>query len=105
MPEEGVMTWWECWCWPDRIANFDTKAMAAEVLVGAGRLSFVEREVVFVYTDRGTLARIVASTDAVAEIRLGRDDASFFTGGEGRDDQGGWVEAARTEEHTSELQS
>ena len=94
MPEEGVMTWWECWCWPDRIANFDTKAMAAEVLVGAGRLSFVEREVVFVYTDRGTLARIVASTDAVAEIRLGRDDASFFTGGEGRDDQGGWVEAA-----------
>lgn len=94
MPEDGVMSWWECWCWPDRLANFNAKAAAAEALVGADRLKFVEREVVFIYTDRALLARIVASTDAVAEIRLGRDDASFFTSNEGREDQGGWVEAA-----------
>src|SRR3546814_4951620 len=94
MPAEGVMSWWECWCWPDRVANFNAKAATAEVLVGPDRLKFVEREVVFIYTDRAMLARIVASTDAVAEIRLGRDDASFFTSDEGR-----------SEEHTSELQS
>ena len=94
MPAEGVLSWWECWCWPDRVANFNTKAAAAEVLVGADRLKFVEREVVFIYTDRSILARIVASTDAVAEIRLGRDDASFFTSDQGRDDQGDWVEDA-----------
>src|SRR3546814_8104401 len=39
-------------------------------------------------------ARIVASTEAAVVIRLGRDDASFFTSDEGREDQGGWVEAA-----------
>lgn len=94
MPDKGVATWWECWCWPDRIANFDAKAIAAEVLIGEERLRFAEREVVFIHTNRQTLARIVASTDAVAEIRLGRDDASFFTSGAGRDDQNGWIDAA-----------
>lgn len=93
MPEVDVKTWWECWCWPDRVANFNVRAEAASVLVGEERLHFVEREVVFIHTDRPTLARIVASSDAVAEIRLGRDDASFFTSGEGREDQGGWIEA------------
>ncbi|MFD1961749.1 S8 family peptidase [Novosphingobium panipatense] len=63
------------------------------MLVGEDRLRFAEREVVFIYADRQMLARIVASTDAVAEIRLGRDDASFFTSGEGRDDQNGWIDA------------
>jgi hypothetical protein len=94
MPEAGILTWWECWCWPDRVANLEAKSAAAEVLVGTNRLTFVEREVVFIYTNRATLARIVASTDAVAEIRLGRDDASFFTSDAGREDQGGWVDAA-----------
>lgn len=94
MPEDGATTWWKCWCWPDRVQNFDAKAAAAEVLVGEERLRFAERVVVFVHTDRQTLARIVASTDAVAEIRLGRDDASFFTSGEGRDDQNGWIDSA-----------
>lgn len=93
MPAEGAPTWWECWCWPDRIANLDAKAAAVDVLVGEDRLRFAEREVVFIYADRQMLARIVASTDAVAEIRLGRDDASFFTSGEGRDDQNGWIDA------------
>lgn len=94
MPDEGIATWWECWCWPDRIANFDAKAAAADVLIGEERLRFAEREVVFIHADRQTLARMVASTDAVAEIRLGRDDASFFTSGDGRDDQHGWIDAA-----------
>lgn len=94
MPDEGIATWWECWCWPDRIANFDAKAAAADVLIGEERLRFAEREVVFIHADRQALARMVASTDAVAEIRLGRDDASFFTSGDGRDDQHGWIDAA-----------
>lgn len=94
LPAPGVATWWECWCWPDRVQNFDAKAAAAGVLVGEGRLRFAERDVVFVYADRATLGRIVASCDAVAELRLGRDDAYFFTSGEGRDDQDGWVASA-----------
>lgn len=94
IPEAGRASWWECWCWPDRVRNLDAKAAAAGVLVGEGRLRFAEREVVFVYTDRVMLGRIVASCDAVAELRLGRDDAAFFTSGEGRDDAEGWVASA-----------
>lgn len=91
IPNAGVPTWWECWCWPDRVQNLDAKALAAAVLVGEGRLRFAERVVVFLYTDRTVLGRIVASCDAVAELRLGRDDASFFSSGEGRDDAEDWV--------------
>lgn len=91
IPDDGAQVWWECWCWPDRLANLEAKIAAAGVLQGEGRLHFVEREVVFIYSDRTTLARIVASSDAVAELRLGRDDASFYTSDKGRDDQHGWV--------------
>jgi hypothetical protein len=99
VPDAGVLTWWECWCWPDRVQNLDAKAAAAAVLVGEGRLRFAERVVVFLYTDRTMLGRIVASCDAVAELRLGRDDAAFFSSGEGRDDAEDWVAdaAARIE--------
>jgi hypothetical protein len=91
IPNAGVPTWWECWCWPDRVQNLDAKAVAAAVLVGEGRLRFAERVVIFLYTDRTMLGRIVASCDAVAELRLGRDDAAFFSSGEGRDDAEDWV--------------
>lgn len=91
IPEPDAVDWWECWCWPDRIANLEAKANAANVLIGEGRLRFAEREVLFLHTDRTTIARIVASTDAIAELRLGRDDAYFFTNDKARDDQHGWV--------------
>jgi hypothetical protein len=91
IPDAGQDSWWECWCWPDRIAHLETKAAAGNVLIGEGRLRFAERQVIFLHTDRATMARIVASTDAVAELRLGRDDAYFFTNNEARDDQHGWI--------------
>ena len=94
IPVPAVATWWECWCWPDRVANLEAKVASINVIVGEGRLRFSERQVVFLYCDRGAIARIVASTDAVAELRLGRDDASIFTNDAGRDDQNGWIENA-----------
>lgn len=99
IPDAGTMAWWECWCWPDRVANLDAKAAAAGVMVGDGRLHFAEREVVFLYTDRALLGRIVASCDAVAELRLGHDNAAFFTSGKGRADQNGWVASAAARLH------
>lgn len=94
MPPPAVPTWWECWCWPDRAPNLEVKAAAVAVLIGEGRLRFAEREVIFLYGDRAQIARIVASTDCVAELRLGRDDASIFTSDEGRNDQHDWIETA-----------
>lgn len=94
IPQDNVPAWWECWCWPDRVANFEAKVQAAGAIQGEGRLFFAEREVIFLFADRALLARIVASSDAVAELRLGRDDASFFTSDAGREDLHGWVENA-----------
>lgn len=94
LPDEGELSWWEVWCWPDRTANFEARAGAAGVLLGEGRLGFVERTVIFAYCDRKLMAALVASCDAVAELRLGHDDAAFFTSGEGREDQDGWVASA-----------
>jgi hypothetical protein len=94
MPEADLDSWWECWCWPDRVGHLEAKATAANVLIGEGRLRFAEREVIFLHTDRATIARIVASTDAVAELRLGRDDAYFFTNDKARADQHGWIAEA-----------
>ncbi|SEK00161.1 Subtilase family protein [Sphingobium sp. AP50] len=91
LPASDVLTWWECWCWPDRVDHLVAKAEATGATVAQGRLSFAEREVLFLFTDRAMMARIAASCDAVAELRLGRDDASFFTSGEGRDDQNDWI--------------
>lgn len=91
LPEPDVDSWWECWCWPDRVAHLEAKVQAAKVVIGEGRLRFAEREVIFLYTTRATIARIVASTDAVAELRLGKDDAYFFTNDTARADQDGWV--------------
>lgn len=94
LPNEAEIVWWECWCWPDRVGNFEAKANSVEALIGNSRITFAERVVVFIYTDRSTMARIAASCDAVAELRLGRDDAYFFTSDEGREDQSNWIQDA-----------
>lgn len=94
LSDTDEVIWWECWCWPDRVHNFQAKADAVKVVVASGRLGFTERVVLFAYTDRTTMARIVASCDAVAEVRLGRDNAAFFTSEANRDDQHGWIDGA-----------
>lgn len=94
LPDEGANAWWECWCWPDRVGNFEAKVASANALLGEGRLKFSERIVLFVWTNRTIMARIAASCDAIAELRLGRDDAYFFTSDAGREDQGNWIESA-----------
>lgn len=82
--------WWECWCWPDRVQNLEVKAEALNLPVSGDRLSFPERLLVFVHANAQAMARLVSSTDAVAELRLGRDTAAHFVS-EPRADQDGWV--------------
>ena len=91
-PAGAEPSWWECWCWPDRVANFVSKAIALELSVSDERLRFHEREVVFVYATRSALARLVSSTDAVAELRSGRDTAAAFMSSP-RADQDGWIQS------------
>lgn len=92
LPAEEQSAWWECWCWPDRVGGFVAKAEALDLSIAADRLHFHEREVVFVHGTRKQISRLVSSTDAVGELRSGRDTASFFAG-QPRPDQAGWIDA------------
>ena len=94
IPADGENTWWECWCWIDRVDHLIDKADAYGATVAQSRLYFTERQVLFLFTDRTVMARIAASCDAIAEMRLGRDDPAYFTSNKGRDAPDGWIDAA-----------
>ena len=91
-PADDTADWWECWCWPDRVHNVELKAEQLGLPVSAERLHFPEREVVFVYGTAVAISRLVSSTDAVGELRLGRDTAATFLSAP-RADQDGWVQS------------
>jgi hypothetical protein len=90
MPDGPDPGWWECWCWPDRVHNLESKATHLNLPVSEDRLTFPERTVLFVFAARMAMARLVSGTDTVAELRLGRDTAAFFMGTP-REDQDGWI--------------
>lgn len=94
IPADGIDVWWECWCWTDRVDHLVDKADAYGVTIAQSRLHFTERQVLFLYTNRALMGRIAASCDAIAELRLGRDDPAFFTSDRGRDVPDGWIDAA-----------
>jgi hypothetical protein len=78
LPEEGVLAWWEVWLRDGRLPNFRTVASHLGITVKPHVVSFPERDVVLALADRATLARLVANTDAVAELRAPKDSPSFF---------------------------
>lgn len=90
LPELGTNAWWELWCWQDRVQNALSKAEALNLPVASDRLVFPERVLIYVYGARDAISRLVASCDAVAELRMGRDTAAYFMGLK-RPDQHGWV--------------
>lgn len=77
-PAEGVPVWWEVWLRDRRLPNFRTVAARLEVAVKPHLVSFPERDVVLAHADTATMARLVANTDAVAELRAPKDSPSFF---------------------------
>lgn len=93
LPDGNDPIWWEVWCWPDRVQNLVARAEALNLLVSEDRLTFPERVVVYVYGSKSNISVAVASCDAVAEIRRGRDSAAFFSG-LGIADQNSWVDEA-----------
>ena len=78
LPNEGIRAWWEIWLRDGRLPNFRTVASHLEITLNPRVVSFPERDVVLALADRATLARLVANTDAVAELRAPKDSPSFF---------------------------
>ncbi|WP_376743588.1 S8 family peptidase [Ensifer canadensis] len=75
-PATGI--WWEVWL---RLGTKDTFAAAArrlELPVRQHALQFPEREVLIVHATAETLGRIIAHTDAIAELRTARDTPALF---------------------------
>lgn len=77
-PADGLAVWWEVWLRDDRLPVFRTVAGRIEVPIKPHLVSFPERDVVLALADTATMARLVANTDAVAELRAPKDTPSFF---------------------------
>ncbi len=77
-PADGAPIWWEVWLRDDRLPVFRTVAARLEVPIKPHLVSFPERDVVLALADTARMARLVANTDAVAELRAPKDSPSFF---------------------------
>ena len=79
LPAQNVQTWWEIWLRGDFVEQFQAVARALGVTVAEGQiLDFPEREVFLAHSDLETLGRLMARTDAMAEVRLARDTPASF---------------------------
>lgn len=86
-PEREI--WWEVWLRNDRREHFDTAAARVEIPVREHALVFPEREVVLARASAVTLERLLRNTDAVAELRIAKDQPSVFLD-MGAREQGDW---------------
>jgi|TARA_R110000772_G_scaffold268526_1_gene395903 hypothetical protein len=77
-PEAGQEVWWEVWLRRDCRPIFDHAARQLDVAVKEHSVTFAEREVILARAAPETIGRIVANTDAIAELRLARDTPSLF---------------------------
>lgn len=78
LPGVGERIWWEIWIRQGHTVTFDTVAHRLDAPVQQHRLAFPEREVRLVYGDEITIARLFVNSDAIAEIRRGKDTPSLF---------------------------
>ena len=77
-PPPGQAVWWEVWLRDGRLAAFRAVAERLAVAVRPQMVSFPERDVVLALGDTALMARLVANSDAVAELRAPKDRPSFF---------------------------
>ena len=77
-PAEGQQAWWEVWLRPETRPVFGHAAAHLNVEVRDHIVSFPERDVVIAHGTPETMGRIVANTDAIAELRLARDAPAVF---------------------------
>jgi len=77
-PETGQQVWWEVWLRHTGRPVFEHVAARLEIDVRDHSVIFAEREVVLVRGAPEAIGRIVANTDAVAELRLSRDTPALF---------------------------
>jgi hypothetical protein len=95
-PNPEQIIWWEVWLKSDRRNHFQEIARKLDFAVKDHTLSFPEREIVLALTNISTLATIVRNTDAIAELRIAKDNPSFFFEEVDALDQVDWVNDLKT---------
>lgn len=97
-PAPGSPFNWEVWLRSDATERFRAKAVELDIETGRSGLSFPEAAVLRVVATPEQMAKLVAETNAVAELRRQTVTADFFMS-QPRADQLGWVDnlLARTE--------
>jgi hypothetical protein len=78
-PQADQRVWWECWCWPETVANILRPAKQLGLRVSEQRLHFPDFEVVPVYATTEDMERLLANTDAIAELRHASDTPHVYT--------------------------
>jgi hypothetical protein len=79
LPPQNAPTWFEIWLRTGLVEQFQVAARALNITLAEGQtLDFPEREVSLAFSDLETLARLMARTDAMAEVRLARDTPASF---------------------------
>jgi hypothetical protein len=96
-PNVGEQIWWEVWVVSERVEIFLHATRALNIDVKEHPIKFAERIVLLVSTTPENLASVINNTNAIAELRLARDNPAFYTELTCRE-QGEWVDdlASRT---------
>ena len=92
-PEEGQEVWWEIWLRKERCNNFHSVAKTLNVPTKSTKiLSFAERDIVLAMASIETLSIIIKNTDAIAELRIAKDNPSVFLKDMGLIEQEQWCQ-------------
>lgn len=82
-PIGGEAVWWEIWLRDGHRDVFERMAARLNLQVKDHTVRFPEREVVLVLASTGSIDRMVAYSDVVAELRRAKDTPAFFMGLDG----------------------
>lgn len=77
-PADHDNTWWEVWLRDGGRAVLERAARPLEFVVRDHAIDFAEREVALVRATPVALGRMIANSDAIAELRLARDTPAIF---------------------------
>lgn len=108
-PSMGVTCCWEVWLrrgkTPEQLySDFVDSAVQLGLQIGKNALRFLDRTVVLVVATKGQMAQSAQLLDCIAELRLGKDAASFFCELTPRE-QGEWVNELQERIHPSDQNS
>ncbi len=78
LPANGLDVWWEVWLRKDRRSVFDQVVQRLNIRTKHNTITFPEREIVLVMSNIEAMARIIANSDAIAELRIAKDIPSIF---------------------------